>query len=719
MPQRARRLAPRSHRGEQRRPGGHVGAVPRIGRLHGLDAHHVGGVLLGVHVLHHGEAPLLRGGLRERVRAVRDGDRKALRVLHRGGHKDERGRLHVRVVAEGEGVHALLVVEARGHDHVARQRLAVGPRKGAERAPAEVHARRVRRDAELRHGGARVEREVLAVPPVAPLGGVIHHVAPERVAQVVGLEGVHRGGERLARAVGGALEGVVPAAIGGAAVEVKGDPHLADEHRGVAHALPGHGAGLAELLGVELGHAALPEREPAVGHVEADPRRVAAKEEGELVVPVRRVNHVAAQGGHVELWEGPELEVRGGQLHEEHPVPPGGRLPEGLPVPLGKGPEALGAEVDLLKIVGLEELGAAVLVLAPDAVGLPDALPPREPGARTLRVGQLVARGDPEGQGAEARDGVACDAHRVARGERHAFKRGGHEAVLEGAGQAAKVVQAHKAREGLVHRAEAQHVGRGAQGPGHLGHGCCVVPLEVPLGGLPVDAELGRHAVPGPEDGEHGGARQLVQVRGPRHARELGRLRVGLVHERGRGRRKAAHVEANLLKRPRGGAVAAAEAGPDVLVGVHVHSHAVLLRLAHHLRQVAQELAVVLARPGVLHSLPGDAEAEHVEAPGAHAGEVRVGLVEGERAVHEGHGARRLEEALEDVRGPVGHRGHLARAAEVHAAEGEAAAGLVEKLARAHGDLRGARGLAGGRGAPAEGRPRAGSGHGGWAPCQG
>lgn len=86
---------------------------------------------------------------------------------------------------------------------------------------------------------------------------------------------------------------------------------------------------------------------------------------------------------------------------------------------------------------------------------------------------------------------------------------------------------------------------------------------------------------------------------------------------------------------------------------VHEDVEAILFRLAQDADGVLYPRLVVLARPRVLNGLPGEDIADGVVAPRAQAGEVRGGVVEGERAVHEGHIVA-VKEVFGDVGGNVG-----------------------------------------------------------------
>ena len=83
-----------------------------------------------------------------------------------------------------------------------------------------------------------------------------------------------------------------------------------------------------------------------------------------------------------------------------------------------------------------------------------------------------------------------------------------------------------------------------------------------------------------------------------------------------------------------------------VLVGVDEDEEAVVGGAEAHGPEVVEVLLVVLARPRVLHGLPGHEEPEQLEAPGAEPREVRVELVQGAGPTDEGHlGRHDLSEA--------------------------------------------------------------------------
>mmetsp|Transcript_19488 Transcript_19488/g.50290 ORF Transcript_19488/g.50290 Transcript_19488/m.50290 type:complete len:387 (+) Transcript_19488:267-1427(+) len=355
--------------------------------------------------------------------AVSNGDVEAVRVLDHGGHEDHRLATCPLDVPEGELIRARRCVEAwRAHRH-AWECLRVWPHKCAQRPPAEVNAGRVERLGHLAHGLDRVEGQVLAVPHVAEARRVVCGVAPQGVAQVVGLECLHcRCERRLA-----VLEATFVVRL--AVVHVERDAHLADERGRAAHVRLGLLRALAELVLAHRSHSALAQPRCARLHVERRPWHEAAEEERELIVPVWRVDDGTAKLLDVHLRERAQPEVGRRHLEEDEPI----RVAGGAhiaSVPLSKRQVALDAKVTCAEVIGAEEHGLAV-ALGPHAVRLPHALAPWQPRRAPPLVHELGRHREAGGDGAERVDGVPANAHGVARAEGHALEGRWHEIVLE------------------------------------------------------------------------------------------------------------------------------------------------------------------------------------------------------------------------------------------------------------------------------------------------
>ena len=213
-----------------------------------------------------------------------------------------------------------------------------------------------------------------------------------------------------------------------------------------------------------------------------------------------------------------------------------------------------------------------------------------------------------------------------------------------------------------------------------------VAALEVGLGGLAVDAEVGREAVAREEEREEREARELVLVRRPDHAPQRPRVVERAVDHRRARLAERGDVEADLFEGPGRRAAAAAEAAPDVLVRVDDDGDAEGPRGFDDAVDVRDVVVVVDARRRVLDGVPGDDEAHDVEAPGAQAPEVGRRVGEREGPAHVGRGRRVVDEGRAPVRRAV--HGDL-RAGEVHAAQRQPPAQPVDEGRPAALDLEG------------------------------
>ena len=189
-----------------------------------------------------------------------------------------------------------------GHEYFcfARYPGAASPGEG-EPTRLEAHAQGHARDAgrvrpaESFHGPAAaarvvpaVHREILSVPAVPSLVGVVRGVVPYRAADEVGVERVVVGGKA------GRLLRVVARAEGRAAVEVERKTELAHEGRDAAQVIRGGARDPPDLPAEGSAHTGPAEGRPHGQVIDAQPRGEALAEHREPVVPVPGVHRVRA-----------------------------------------------------------------------------------------------------------------------------------------------------------------------------------------------------------------------------------------------------------------------------------------------------------------------------------------------------------------------------------------------------------------------------------------
>mmetsp|Transcript_3195 Transcript_3195/g.7289 ORF Transcript_3195/g.7289 Transcript_3195/m.7289 type:complete len:383 (-) Transcript_3195:714-1862(-) len=204
------------------------------------------------------------------------------------------------------------------------------------------------------------------------------------------------------------------------------------------------------------------------------------------------------------------------------------------------------------------------------------------------------------------------------------------------------ILRSHEADAGFVQDVESQHVGLIPNGLRHPAQHGAVVPLEIVLRGFALHHGAGRKVIPGEEEGPHrpGPAAHIVGI--PRHRHGL--LRRGEVG--GPAVAQLGEIDPDRLQRPARRPVPAGEARPGVLMAVEEDRHAVLMTFADDRHQVVEIFLVIDARTGVLDRLPGEEEAERRVSPADEAGEVDVGLGEGEGPADEGDVAMIGEEGV-------------------------------------------------------------------------
>ncbi len=229
---------------------------------------------------------------------------------------------------------------------------------------------------------AAEEGEILVVPLVAALVGVVGRVVPEGKTQQIGLQRPHT---RIQRPH---LPGKIARAVGPLVLHIEGDANLTVERRNAAHSLRRPILDARQLLDERALHPLPANDQPTGEQVYAQEGDEVLGEQGQAIVPVGGVDHVRLVLRPPAKMGSPRL-----SLEEDDRVGVNRTYLAGIAI--GEGTQVVVDKVhlpaaDAREVVRAQQMRRAIRPHVPHPVLPPDALVSLAPDAHAVRVDQLT-----------------------------------------------------------------------------------------------------------------------------------------------------------------------------------------------------------------------------------------------------------------------------------------------------------------------------------------